>query len=303
VDLPVAELAEAEALYQLVSGTPSPAAERLGVGCSRFAGGVALMMRDDPASFWCKALGLGFSEPITPRLVRQLCGVYRDHGVSGFVLQLAHAVLPPGWDGICAANLLTEGNRWLKLAHSLADIEPPPATGPQVSVVSPDEAGQWASVLVRGFGMPARGYVEMLAATVGKPGFRAYAAWDSDRLVAAALMSYYQDVAHLAGSATLPGCRGEGAQTALIAARLRDAQAAGCRRAYAETRQEAGPRNPSLHNLRRAGFDVLYERVNWLWRGPGQARPAWAPAARRLLRGPASQRLFRDPAAVLAPGG
>jgi ribosomal protein S18 acetylase RimI-like enzyme len=289
VDLPMAELAEAEARYQLVSGAPPRAAARLGIGCSRMAGGVAVMMREDPARFWCKALGLGFTEPITPSLVRHVCGLYSDHGVPAFALQLAHAVLPPGWDGICAANLLTEGNRWLKVAHPLADIDPPPGTGPQVSVVTPDEAGQWASVLARGYGMPGGGLVEMLAATVGRPGFRAYAAWERDRMTAAASMYYYQDVAHLAGAATLPGARRHGAQTALIAARLRDARAAGCRRAYAETRQETGTRNPSLHNLRRAGFDVLYERVNWLWQASAPARPGWAPGS-RLRRGLAASR-------------
>lgn len=271
MDLSLAELAEAEAMYDLATSAPAPAADKLGIACCRIAGGIAVMMRNDPTHHWSKALGLGFSEPITAVLIRHLCAFYRDHGVPDFVLQLAHSVLPAGWDGICAANLLCEGNRWLKLVHPLVDIPAMPATAPQVSLVTPDEAGQWASVLIRGFRMPAGPLVDMLAATVGRPGFRAYAAWDGDELIGAANVYYYRDVAQFTGAATLPGRRRRGAQTALLAARLRDARAAGCREAFAETRQELIRRNPSLHNMRRAGFDVLYERVNWLWRPPSTA--------------------------------
>jgi hypothetical protein len=271
MDLSLAEIAEAEATFELAASAPARAADALGIACCRIGGGVAVMMRNDPTHYWSKALGLGFREPVTAALIRHLCAFYREHGVPDFVLQLAHSVLPAGWDGICAANLLCEGNRWLKLVHRLTDIAPAPATAPAVTLVTPDEAGQWAGVLIRGFGMPGGPLVDMLAATVGRPGFRAYAAWEGDEMTGAANMYYYQDVAQFTGAATLPGRRRRGAQAALLAARLRDARAAGCREAFAETRQELGRRNPSLHNMRRAGFDVLYERVNWLWRPPATA--------------------------------
>src|SRR5262249_38620266 len=151
------------------------------------------------------------------------------------VLQLAHSVLPAGWDGICAAHDLYEGNRWLKLVHELADLPTAPAAAPRVTAVGPDQAQQWARVLVRGFGMAEGRLSEMLAATVGQAGFRSYAAWAGAEMIGAANMFLYRGAAAFSGAATLPEFRCQGAHAALLAARLRDARAAGCQAAFAET--------------------------------------------------------------------
>lgn len=266
MDVSLAELCEAEAMYRLESGAPPPVRSALGICCSRIGGGVALVMRRDPARYWSKALGLGFAEPLTAPVIDQLCAFYLGQGVSEFVLQLAHSVLPAGWDGICASHDLYEGNRWLKLAHRLADLPELPVAAPRVTAVGPDQAQEWARVLVRGFGMAEGRLSEMLAATVGQAGFRGYAAWAGEDMIAAANMFFYNGAAAFSGAATLPEYRRQGAHAALLAVRLRDARAAGCQVAFAETALQPTSRNPSLHNMRRAGFDVLYERVNWLWR-------------------------------------
>lgn len=77
----------------------------------------------------------------------------------------------------------------------------------------------------------------------------------------------HSEVAHLVAAATLPAYRGKGGQSALLRARVRDAAAAGCRFACADTEvKEPGTHNSSLHNLRRAGFTQLYVRDDWTWR-------------------------------------
>jgi hypothetical protein len=61
--------------------------------------------------------------------------------------------------------------------------------------------------------------------------------------------------------------QGRGAQSALIAARMRTAIEAGCELLVAETGDEKpGEHNTSLRNLLRLGFRVLYKRRNWIWR-------------------------------------
>jgi GNAT superfamily N-acetyltransferase len=75
------------------------------------------------------------------------------------------------------------------------------------------------------------------------------------------------ECADMLGGATLPQERGRGAQSALLTARARAAQAAGCRWLVAETgAEDPGDHNTSLRNLRRTGFEPLYERTTWLWR-------------------------------------
>jgi GNAT superfamily N-acetyltransferase len=257
------EQVEAESNFALESGAPADVAEFLGIATRRIGGGVALSMRNDPTNYWSKALG--FTEPLTADVVAEVCDFYRSEGTARAVLQPAPSELPADWDGIRAKQGITEGSTWVKLSRDtspVASVE----TSLVVDVVDDQHAQEWAAVLLTGFGMPLEGFQALFAASLAHPGITAYGAWDGDDLVAAATLFTHGDAAEFAGAATLPGHRGRGAQSALLARRIADATAAGCTVLSAETGKPAeGTRNPSLENLRRAGFEVLYDRVNWVW--------------------------------------
>jgi hypothetical protein len=107
----------------------------------------------------------------------------------------------------------------------------------------------------------------MIAAGVRSSGFQPFAAWDGDDMIATANLFISGGVASLNTGATLMTHRNKGAQSALIAARARYAERAGCHWLIAETGQPAsGSKNPSLDNLLHAGLDVRYVRVDWAWR-------------------------------------
>ncbi|WP_256069843.1 MULTISPECIES: GNAT family N-acetyltransferase [unclassified Streptomyces] len=239
-------------------------------------GGVAVSMRRDPTGFWSKALGMGFDEPVTADLIEEVCAFYRAQETPSAVLQLAPSVLPENWAEICAKAGLSAGSTWLKLAgetdvvvrHASASQRPP--TGLRVAAVENGQAGMWGSVMLRAFGMPEGSLAEMAGAAVGRPGWHSFATWDGSDLVGGGAMHVHQDTAQFFSGATLPQARGRGGQSALLAARARAAQAAGCGWLIAETRAGApGSRNSSLHNTLRLGFRVLYERQDWIWRPTG----------------------------------
>lgn len=260
------EQVEAEWMYLLEAGAPTGVRAELGMAAARIGGGVALAMRHDPSRYWNKALGFGFDEPVTADVIAQVCDFYRAQGAPQAVLQLAPSVLPGDWDDICAAHRLVPEGSWVKLGHDLAAVDPVD-TDLRVAAVEAGDATEWASVLLRGFGMPEKGLLEMTAAVVGRPGFRCFAAWDGSEIVGVGNSFLHADTAALWAAATLPGRRGRGAHAALLAARLLDAKAAGCRMAVAETGvEEPGKRSPALQGLHKAGFAALYERRNWLWR-------------------------------------
>jgi GNAT superfamily N-acetyltransferase len=76
-------------------------------------------------------------------------------------------------------------------------------------------------------------------------------------LAGGATMRIAEGVAQLTGAATAPAHRRRGVQTALLAARLADAAAAGCDVAVIVTR----PGSKSQQNAQRQGFDLLYTRA------------------------------------------
>jgi GNAT superfamily N-acetyltransferase len=94
--------------------------------------------------------------------------------------------------------------------------------------------------------------------------WQAWLALAGDEPAAAAALFADGDGAYLGLAATLPEHRGEGAQAALIAARVRRARQLGCRWLTTET-GERRPGHPagSYRNILRAGFVEEFVVANW----------------------------------------
>jgi hypothetical protein len=102
------------------------------------------------------------------------------------------------------------------------------------------------------------------------------------RPVAAGALSITDGVALLAGASTIPEARKQGAQLALLGARLRYAVERGCDLAM----MCAQPGSASQRNAERHGFRVAYTRTKWRLADviPAAAAAAREPARRRRNR-------------------
>jgi hypothetical protein len=264
------EGAEAEFMYQYESLAPPSAADSLGISTGRIGGGVVLAMRNDVTGYWSKALGFGFTEPVTKDLIGRVIDFYSAAQSPTTVIQIAPAALPADWQDICVRHGIREDSQWVKLACPANQFQPIEDTALRVAPVGPDDVDAWARTTLQAFGMPEEGLAEMLAASASNPAFRPFAAWDGDKMVATANLFMHGDVASLNSAATLPSHQNRGAQSALIAARGKAAIKAGCRWLVAETGRPAeGAVNPSLNNLMRSGLQPRYARQNWIWRSHG----------------------------------
>ena len=266
VDIPTvtAERSEAEALYDFEDATSPAGQEALGMTRARIGGGVVLSMREDGSGFWSKALG--FDAPVTADLIEEVCTFYREAGTPRAVLQLAPSVLPPDWDEICAKWGLTSRSSWVKLAAEVdtvlaQTIETSLRVGPLPATDGPE----WTSVMLRTFGM-AEALTPMVLGSIDRAGWHPHAAWLGDEIVSTGSVFVHGEVGQCFAGATKPEARGRGGQSALLQARAKAAKAAGCRWVVAETgAEQPGEHNSSLHNMLRLGFEVLYERRNWVW--------------------------------------
>jgi GNAT superfamily N-acetyltransferase len=269
----LAEQTEIEAYADFAAGSPAPVREMLGIGSLRLGPVLALAIRADPSRFFNRAGGFGAEEPVTAGALAQVCGFYRDLGVPQGALMIAPPLLPPDWAAIAGKLNLTEGSRFTKLGCAIEAARPAAdgvaalRPGLRVGPVEPRHAQEWAQVMMSTFGFTTPGMTEMAAASVGRPNWRQYAVWDGMRIIAVGSVFINGECADMFGGATLPGDRGRGAQSALLTARALAARAAGCRWLVAETGAEGpGGHSTSLRNMLRAGFEPLYDRVNWLWR-------------------------------------
>jgi GNAT superfamily N-acetyltransferase len=129
-----------------------------------------------------------------------------------------------------------------------------------VRVIGSDEADVWAQTAAEGWGMPNTGFMRDVARiNADAPDGHLFVAEIDGRPVATGVLAIHGDVAHLAGASTIPAARGQGAQLALLNARLNYAAARGCDLAL----MGAAPGGGSQRNAERHGFRIAYTRIKW----------------------------------------
>ncbi len=81
-----------------------------------------------------------------------------------------------------------------------------------------------------------------------------------DKPISAGMLFIYDEVAILAGASTVPEGRRQGAQNALLDARLKFAREKGCTIAT----MGALPGSQSQRNAEKNGFRIAYTRTKWM---------------------------------------
>ena len=264
----LAERTEASAMRRLMTDQPDAVVEALGVSASALADGVhTAVVRDPMWGYWNKALG--FCEPITEATVAEAVERAVRVGVSMFAIQVQPKALPEEWEAIVEAHGLTRGTTFVKCFGPAVPrrVE----TDLRIARLEPEHAAAFTAVMAVGFGFEET--TEAHAFFDGPQYFSgdwaSYGAFDGDTLVGAARMLAVPETGSVAifGAATVPEGRNRGAQAALLDARIREAADRGLGFASAETwLEDAEHRNPSQHNLSRAGLTEVHTRPNWVWR-------------------------------------
>lgn len=181
-------------------------------------------MFDGPDSPLTQTFGLGLAEPCGVRQLERLEAFFSQRGAP-----TSHEV--SAFATPTALSLLSERG-YTPIEASVVLVRP-------TSTSAADESGP---VTVR-----ARGVICFLAELHGAP-------------VAAASLNVNNGVALLAGATTIPSARRQGAQRALLQARLAFAAARDIPLAMVVTQ----PGSASQRNAERQGFRPVYTRAKWL---------------------------------------
>jgi GNAT superfamily N-acetyltransferase len=196
------------------------------------------------------------SAPVERAALAEMIARFRAAGLKKFGVQIAPSLVEArGW---LPELGLVVGSRWAKLSRAAGA---PPAVEPSLGIaeVEPRHAQLFGKLICDAYGVPAP-LAPWNAALVGRPGWRAYLAWDAGTAVGAALTYINDGCAWLGVDATLPPHRGRGAESALIARRIADVVAAGAHTLVAETVEDSG----SFRNYLKHGFQLAYLRENWV---------------------------------------
>lgn len=130
-------------------------------------------------------------------------------------------------------------------------------------IIADDEVGIWANTAASGWTAEMPEYADFMTqfCTVGasSKGSLPFIAEIDGVPIATGSMSIYDDVAMLGGASTIPENRNQGAQTALLSARLNYAREMKCAIAV----MGALPGSQSQRNAEKNGFQIAYTRTKW----------------------------------------
>jgi len=217
------------------------------------------------SAFFNRIIGLGVGKSATETELDGIIGLLRSRGAAGGMFSACPYAQPAALAAWLESRGMKQGSSWAKLVRG---DTPPPSVPTDLHIEEIDGkhpfAQSFSGILIPAFGMDPV-YAPLVQGVVGKSPWRCYLAFDGETPVATAGMYLEGPSAWLGFMATLPDSRGRGAQSALIARRVKDGINAGCAFFVTETAQDlSSAPNPSYRNMIRAGFKELYVRPNYL---------------------------------------
>lgn len=212
-----------------------------------------------------RIVGLGCDEPATEEaLDAALDAIGSD--VTCYV-SLAPEARPREIAAWLGARGLEPGWGWMRFRRGVHDL-PVAGTSLRLVEVGPRQADAFARVVATGYGLPDD-TVPWISETPER-GWACWLALEGDDPAAAAALYVSGGAGYLGFAATLADHRRKGAQSALLAARIRRARELGCDVVLTETGElrDDLPGN-SYRNILRAGFEEVAVTANWLRVGSG----------------------------------
>lgn len=227
-------------------------------------------MFDSLASPITQTFGLGIFEPFREAEFEEIeaffesRGAWAAHEVSGFAAPETLSLLSSRHYSPIETSVVLIRPTTLAARESNARIV--------VRTVGESDAALYSRIALQGWSAEAPELVpfieEMGSITTRARGTHCFLAELNSRPIAAAALTVHNGVALLAGACTIPEARRQGAQLALLHARLTFAASLGVDLAMVVT----APGSASHRNAERRGFRPVYTRAKWQLASPRSSR-------------------------------
>jgi N-acetylglutamate synthase-like GNAT family acetyltransferase len=217
-------------------------------------------MFDGPESPLTQTFGLGIFDPFGDREFETIEHFFRERGAPTFH-EVSSFATPETLDRLSARGYSPfETSTVLVRPMTASDSVSGPIT---VRPIREDEVPLWSRIAAQGWASdsPELGaFLENIGAVMSRArGVTSFFAERDGEPIATAALNINNGVALLAGAATIPSARKQGAQGALLQARLAFAAARGIELAMVVT----APGSASQRNAERSGFRPVYTRAKW----------------------------------------
>jgi hypothetical protein len=217
-------------------------------------------MFDGPESPLTQTFGLGIFDPFLDREFDQIEQFFRDRGAPTFH-EISSFAAPETLNCLSARGYSPFETSTVLIRSTTASAA---ASGPiTVRPIREDEVPVWSRIAAQGWASDSpelTAFLENIGAVVCRArNVTSFFAELDGQPIATAGLNINNGVALLAGAATIPSARKQGAQRALLRARLAFAAARSIDLAMVVT----APGSASQRNAERQGFRPVYMRAKW----------------------------------------
>jgi hypothetical protein len=233
-------------------------------GASWIEVGGAYALYDGVSSPVTQTFGLGLFDAATVEVLGEIEAFFKGRGAS-----VCHEVSPLA--GLTLAALLSErGYRPIEFTSVMyrelgpgSDFGFSPNEKIRVRPIEDGEGELWARTAAKGWSAELPELTDFLLRmgpiSVEREDSTSFLAELDGYPIATAVLCFAPGVALFGGASTVPEARNQGAQLALLEARLRYGAEAGCEVAM----MCAAPGSASQRNAERHGFRIAYTRIKW----------------------------------------
>jgi len=227
---------EAGGTYAMFDGVASPVTQTFGLGL------FAPVTKDDLEKIerFFEERGAPVTHEVSPLAGVQTMALLHERGYRP--VEFTSVMFRPIWPALELARVRNENLR--------------------ARPIAPHESDIWADVCARGWNEypELTDFLRQLGSVLAnRKDTVPYLAELGNRPIAAGVLCASLNVALLGGACTIPEARKQGAQLALLEARLRGGAERGCDLAM----MGAAPGSASQRNAERHGFRIAYTRVKW----------------------------------------
>jgi hypothetical protein len=260
----LAEAIEQAAWRDAMTAAPAWVLTACGIHAADMGDALVLASCDSKSLMFNRVIGLGERTPASDELITKIMDRYGQLGATHYLVH-AGAYARPTRLGrkLQQQGLIAYRRSWVKLIRP-AVTAPDPDTRIVVRDAQLADAAHVASIIGPAFDL-TQAEAEIFAHLIDRSKWRVFIGELDGEIASVAGMFIDGNMAHLSFAATRPAMRCNGAQRALLHARIQAAVAAGCDYVATETGfpLTADEPSPSYHNMLWSGFRPLSIRDNY----------------------------------------
>jgi GNAT superfamily N-acetyltransferase len=260
----LSEAVEQAAWRDAMQAAPAWVMTAFGISSMEVGDALLLVSPDSNSLLFNRVIGLGESAPATDATIAQIIDRYRELGARQYLVHAGAYARPMRLGRKLQQHGLRPYRRsWVKLIRPAVSA-PRPESPVTVRDARIADGAHVASIVGPAFDL-TQAEAEIVAHLIGRPRWRVFVAELNGEIASIGGMFVEGNVAYLPFAATRPEFRGNGAQRALLHARIEAAIEAGCDYIATETGfpLTADEPSPSYHNMLWAGFRPLSIRDNY----------------------------------------